>query len=59
MSGCKTIAEYAVKKWMESNRFVMSEFAVSMDGNKAMITDKRGDCLKVHYNPKTRRVEED
>lgn len=59
MSGCKTIAEYAVKKWMENNRFVMSEFAVSMDGNTAMITDKREDCLKVHYNPKTRRVEED
>lgn len=59
MSGCKTIAEYAVKKWMESNGFIMSEFAVSMDENTAMITDKRGDYLKVNYNPKTRRVEED
>lgn len=59
MSGCKTIAEYAVKKWMESNGFIMSEFAVSMDENTAMITDKRGNCLKVHYNPKNRRVEED
>lgn len=59
MSGCKTIAEYAVKKWMENNGFIMSEFAVSMDGNTAQITDKRGDCLTVQYNPKTRKVEEE
>lgn len=56
MKGCKTIAEYAVKKWMEDNGFVMSEFSVEMNGNEAKITDRTGDKINVYYNPKTKSV---
>lgn len=58
MKGCKTIAEYAIKKWMEDKGFVMEYFSVEMCGNKAVITDKTGGSLKVKYNHETREVEE-
>lgn len=57
MKGCKTIAEYAIRRWMEENGFVMSEFSVEMDGNCAEIKDKTGDSMKVAYNTKERKVE--
>lgn len=57
MSGCKTIAEYAIKKWMEDNEFVMSEFSVEITGNEATITDRTGDSMMVRYNQETKRVE--
>lgn len=34
MKGCKTIAEFGIKKWMEDNGFVMSEFDVKMNGTR-------------------------
>lgn len=56
MSGCKTIAEYAVKKWMKDNGFVMDWFTVTMNGNEAEITDRTGDKMIVCYEPKTKSV---
>lgn len=57
MKGCKAIAEYAIKKWMEDNGFVMSEFSVEMNGENALIIDKTGDSMKVSYDKKGRKVE--
>lgn len=57
MKGCKTIAEYAIKKWMEDNGFAMECFTVEMCGNEAVITDKAGDSMKVEYKPETKTVE--
>lgn len=36
----------------------MEFFTVEMHENKAVITDKMGDSLKVRYNHETRGVEE-
>lgn len=57
MKGCKTVAEYAIKKWMEENNFVMTEFSVGMDENEAVITDKTGDSIRVRYNREEKKVE--
>lgn len=54
----KTIAEFVIKKWMEENGFVMSEFSVEMNGNIGVITDKTGATMKVEYSPKTKEVSE-
>lgn len=56
MRGCKTIAEYAIKKWMHDNGFVMSEFSVNISGNNGIITDKVGDILMVEYDRETKSV---
>lgn len=40
MKGCRAIAEYATKKWMEDNGFVMSKFSVETNGSEATITDR-------------------
>lgn len=59
MKGCKTIAEYAINKWMKDNGFVTGYFTVEMCGNKAVITDKTGDSMKIYYNIETKKVEEE
>ena len=56
--GCKTIAEYAVRQWMDSNGFVRGNFTVTMDGNDAVITDRAGSSLAVRYDPATGQVAE-
>ncbi len=57
MKGCRTIAEFAIRTWMEANGFVMDFFNVKMDGNTALITDRTGDNMKVSYDPVTKSVE--
>lgn len=57
MKGCRTIAEYAIKKWMEDNGFVMEYFTVEMCGNESIITDKTGESMKVSYKPEIKKVE--
>lgn len=58
ITGCKTIAEYAIKKWMEKNGFVMELFSIEMFGNSAEITDQTGEKMKVTYNSETKEVEQ-
>lgn len=56
--GCKTIAEYAIRQWMEQQGFVAGHFDVTMNGNDATITDRTGDSLTVRYDPATMQVVE-
>lgn len=56
MKGCETIAEYAIKRWMQDNRFVMNEFSIVMNGDEADIFDKTGDSMRVFYNKKANKV---
>lgn len=58
MKGCKTIAEYAIRQWMEQHGFVEGNFTVTMDGNDATIADWSGDSLAVRYDPVSRTVAE-
>lgn len=56
MKNCKTIAEYMIKKWMQDNGFVMSEFSVKVFGKKGVITDRTGETLKVFYDQEKKSV---
>lgn len=56
MKGCRTIAEYAVRRWMEQQGFVAGNFDVVMDGNDATITDRTGGSLAVRYDQASRTV---
>lgn len=54
--GAKTIAEYAVRKWMESNSFAMECFDLEVCGHEAIIRDSSGDSMRLVYDPSSRRV---
>lgn len=54
--GAKTIAEYAIRKWMEDQHFIASNFKVTMNGNEAVIEDKNGDALEIIYDGKSKSV---
>lgn len=38
VKGAKTIAEYAIKKWLLDQGFVMECFSLSINGNEAVLT---------------------
>lgn len=53
---CKTIAEYAIRKWMETEGFVLARFDLRINGNEGVITDINGETLHVTYDSKTKQV---
>ncbi len=59
IKGCKSIAEYAIRRWLEKENFVMSCFELKLDGNVAVVTDRNGDELKLIYDGNTRCVSVD
>ncbi len=57
IKGAKTIAEYAIRKWLEQQEFAMDFFIFEMVGpQEGVIRDKNGDQLRLIYNPATRMV---
>lgn len=59
IKGAKTIAEFAIRQWMEEHHFVMECFTLSMNGNKGIIKDGTNDTLTVIYDPGTKQVSAD
>ena len=48
IKGAKTIAEYAIRKWLENEGFVMECFQIDFTGEcEAIIRDGQGDSLRV------------
>lgn len=58
IKGAKSIAEYAIRKWLEVHEFDMSQFELTMNGNEGTLTDKVGDSILLAYDASTRRVYE-
>ena len=56
IKGAKTIAEYAIRKWINQNFYCGCVHITEMHGNEAFIEDKTGDCMIVVYDPATRQV---
>lgn len=52
----RTIAEYAIRKYLEENYVYTSWFGLEMDGNEAILTDRVGDSIKLQYDKKTHEV---
>ena len=53
---CQSIAEYAIRRWMERENFVDGYFSLEMDGNEGTIKDRVGDTLVLMYDPETKEV---
>lgn len=58
IKGCKSIAEYAIRKWLERENFVLSCFELDFDleHNTAYVRDKAGEELKLVYERETGSV---
>ena len=50
LRGCKTIAEYAFRRWMAGHGFANGYFTLEMTGSEAIIRDKAGDTLNLTYD---------
>lgn len=53
----KTIAEYAVRKWMDREGFQDGYFILEMNGDEGIITDHLGDKLRVRYDRNSHSIE--
>lgn len=59
IKGARTIGEYAIRRWMEKEGFVMACFQVEMTGpTEAVVRDDNGDSMRLVYDPVTRLVME-
>lgn len=56
IKGCKTIAEYAFRRWMVEQGFSDGYFSLEVSGNEAVIKDGNGDTLSLSYDGKEKRV---
>lgn len=50
IKGSRTIAEYAIRKWLRDQNFVMSCFKLEITGNEATITDSNNDTMTLVYD---------
>lgn len=57
IKGAKTIAEYAIRKWLEQEGFVPECFCLKMTtAHMGTISDGNGDTLELLYDPESRMV---
>ena len=50
IKGTKTIAEYAIRRWLENQQFEMSAFTLDMDGSRGVLRDRNGDSMTLVYD---------
>lgn len=53
---CKTIAEYAIRKWLQDQNFVMSHFNLYVNGNEAVLKDENNDTMTLVYDNLSKTV---
>lgn len=56
IKGAKSIAEYAIRKWLQSEGFEIRYFKLTVHNNEAMIVDSAGDTLRLVYDNDTKSV---
>ena len=56
IKGVKSIAEYAIRRWLQEENFAMSNFTLTMNGNEGILKDRLGETLKIRYDRDTKSV---
>lgn len=56
IKGAKSIAEYAIRKWLQSECFDMRYFKLTMEGNEALVEDGTRNTLRLVYDNDTKSV---
>lgn len=56
IKGAKTIAEYAIRRWLCEQGLAMEKFSLTMNGSRGVLKDSNGDVLILVYEGIERRV---
>lgn len=56
IKGAKSIAEYAIRRWLQDENFVMSEFQLVMSGNEEKLIDRNKDEMILVYDGDSKSV---
>lgn len=56
IKGAKSIAEYAILRWLQQNNFDMRYFILKMEGNKGVLEDTNNDTMVLIYDQDTGNV---
>ena len=56
IKGTKTIAEYAIRRWLENQRIEMNMFSLEMKGNKGILRDSNGDSMTLVYDKESKEI---
>ncbi len=56
IKGAKSIAEYAIRKWLLEQNFVLECFTLTMDGSEGILTDQTGDSMTLVYDSGEKHV---
>jgi len=56
IKGCRSIAEYAFRRWMEEHMFVQDCFILKVSGAFGIIHDSNGDTLTLVYDSEEKSV---
>lgn len=56
IKGAKSIAEYAIRKWMKEEGLALSFFTLEMNGNEGKLTDSQGNSMTLTYDPVEKMV---
>lgn len=52
----KSIAEYAIRRWLLNQGFALEYFKLSIDGDKGYLEDRDGEMLTLAYDGLTKTV---
>lgn len=56
IKGAKTIAEYAIRKWLKEEGFALGFFTLDMNDNEGTLTDSKGEQLILFYDSTSKSV---
>lgn len=56
VKGAKTIAEFAFRKYLESEGIDLDHFTLKVNGDEAVLTDTNMDSIKLKYDRETHEV---
>ena len=56
IKNAKTIAEYAIRRWLEDEGFVMECFQLEISGYEGIVTDRTRESLRLVYDETSKTV---
>lgn len=56
IKGAKSIAEYAIRKWLQDENADMNRFSLTIEGNEGILEADNGEQMTLVYEEATKKV---